>query len=136
ERSDWHCEKLAKLEALIAQSTADPEHMSVLARLLAVSASDRYQLQDLSPQRRKEKTFTALLAQLDGLAARHPVFIIFEDVHWIDPTSLELLTAMVEHVPQLRVLLLITARPEFTLPRPSYPHLTTISLRRLGRHDA
>ena len=134
ERSD-SSEKLSKLEALIAQSTADPEHMAILASLLALPASDRYQLQDLSPQRRKEKTFTALLAQLDALAARHPVFIIFEDVHWIDPTSLELLAATVEHVPQLRVLLLITARPEFTLPWPSYPHLTTISLRRLGRRD-
>ena len=135
ERSDSSSEKLSKLEALIAQSTADPEHMAILASLLALPASDRYQLQDLSPQRRKEKTFTALLAQLDALAARHPVFIIFEDVHWIDPTSLELLAATVEHVPQLRVLLLITARPEFTLPWPSYPHLTTISLRRLGRRD-
>jgi class 3 adenylate cyclase len=135
ERSDSSSEKLSKLEALIAQSTADPEHMAVLASLLALPAGDHYQCQDLSPQRRKEKTFTALLAQLDGLAARHPVFIIFEDVHWIDPTSLELLAATVEHVPQLRILLLITARPEFTLPWPSYPHLTTISLRRLGRRD-
>ena len=109
--------------------------MAVLANLLALPADDRYRLQDLTPQKRKEKTLTALLAQLDGLAARQPVFIIFEDVHWIDPTSLELLAAIVEHVPQLRALLLITARPEFTPPWPSYPHLTTISLTRLGRRD-
>src|SRR5262249_2470598 len=64
-----------------------------------------------------------------------PVFIIFEDTHWIDPTSLELLTAVVERVPQLRVLLLATARPEFTLPWPSYPHMTTVPLARLGRRD-
>ena len=70
-----------------------------------------------------------------GLAARQPVFMIFEDVHWIDPTSLELLALSVEHVPQLRVLLLITARPEFTPPWPSYPHMTTIPLTRLGRRD-
>ena len=84
-------------------------------------ADDHYRLQDLTPQKRKEKTFAALLAQLDGLAARQPVFIIFEDVHWIDPTSLELLAAIVERVPQLRALVLITARPEFTPPWPSYP---------------
>ena len=114
-------EKLSKLDALLAQSTHNPEHVAVLANLLALPADDHYRLQDLTPQKRKEKTFAALLAQLDGLAARQPVLIIFEDVHWIDPTSLELLAATVEHVPQLRALLLITARPEFTPPWPSYP---------------
>jgi len=61
--------------------------------------------------------------------------MIFEDIHWIDPTSLELLTAIVEHVPKLRALLLVTARPEFTVPWPSYPHMTTIPLARLGRRE-
>jgi len=135
ERSDSVTEKLSKLDALVARSTADLEHVAVLASLFALPASDRYGLHELSPQKRKEKTLAALLAQLDGLAARQPVFIIFEDIHWIDPTSLELLTAIVEHVPQLRVLLLATARPEFTLPWPSYPHMTTIPLTRLGRRE-
>ena len=135
ERGDSPTEKLSKLDALVAQSTADPEHVAVLANLFALPASDRYRLQELSPQKRKEKTLAALLAQLDGLAARQPVFMIFEDIHWIDPTSLELLAAIVEHVPQLRVLLLVTARPEFTPPWPSYPHMTTIPLTRLGRRD-
>ncbi|MGB9325730.1 MAG: AAA family ATPase, partial [Pseudolabrys sp.] len=128
-------EKLSKLDALLAQSTADPEDVAVLASLLALPASDDYRLQELAPQKRKQKTFEALLAQLDGLAAQRPVLIIFEDVQWIDPTSLELLAATVEHVPQLRALLLITARAEFTPPWPNYPHLTTISLTRLGRPD-
>jgi hypothetical protein len=96
ERSDSPTEKLSKLDVLVAQSTADPEHTAVLANLLALPASDRYQLQELSPQKRKEKTFAALLAQLKGMAARQPVFMIFEDIHWIDPTSLELLAATVE----------------------------------------
>ncbi len=109
--------------------------MAVLANLFALPASDRYRLQELSPQKRKEKTLAALLAQLDGLAARQPVFVIFEDIHWIDPTSLELLAAAVEHVPQLRVLLLVTARPEFTPPWPSDPHMMTIPLTRLDRRD-
>jgi class 3 adenylate cyclase/tetratricopeptide (TPR) repeat protein len=135
ERKDSPTEKLSKLDALVAQSTADPEHVAVLANLLALPAGDRYQLHELSPQKRKEKTFAALLAQLDGLAARQPVFMIFEDIHWIDPTSLELLGAIVEHVPQVRVLLLITTRSEFTPPWPSYPHTTTIPLTRLGRRE-
>jgi class 3 adenylate cyclase/tetratricopeptide (TPR) repeat protein len=133
ERSDSVTEKLSKLDALVAQSTIDPERVAVLANLLALPASDHFRLQELSPQKRKEKTFAALLAQLDGLAARRPVFMIFEDIHWIDPTSLELLAATVEHVPQLRVLLLITTRSEFTPPWPSYPHTTTIPLTRLDR---
>jgi len=133
ERSDSSTEKLSKLDTLVAQSTIDPQRVAVLANLLALPAGDHFRLEELSPQKRKEKTFAALLAQLDGVAARQPVFVIFEDIHWIDPTSLELLAATVEHVPQLRVLLLITARSEFTVPWPSYPHMTTISLTRLDR---
>ena len=135
ERSDSPAERLSKLDNLVAQSTADPEHVAVLANLLALPISDQYRLKELSPQKGKEKTLAALLAQLEGLAARQPVFIIFEDIQWIDPTSLDLLAATVERVQRLRVLLLITTRPEFTPPWPSYPHMTTISLTRLGRRD-
>ena len=70
ERGDSVTEKLSKLDALVARSTADPEHVAVLASLFALPGSDRYQLQELSPQKRKEKTLAALLAQLDALAAR------------------------------------------------------------------
>jgi len=69
------------------------------------------------------------------LAASQPVLIIFEDVHWIDPTSLELLAATIEHVPRLRVLMIITARAEFTPPWANHPHVTTIQLAPLGRRD-
>src|SRR5215470_15135078 len=121
------------LRPLLAQSGHHP--VVLLASLFALPLDNRYSLQDLTPQRRREKTFEALLAQLDGLASRQPVLIIFEDVHWIDPTSLEFLAATVEHMPRLRALLVITARPQFTPPWPSYPHLTTIALTRLGRRD-
>ena len=135
KHSDLPAEKLAKLNALLALSTDNPEHVAVLASLFALPTDNRYGLKDLTPQKRKEKTFEALLAQLDGLAARQPVLLIFEDVHWMDPTSLELLAATVEHMPQLRALLLVTARPQFVAPWPSYPHLTTIALTRLARRD-
>ena len=135
KRSDSPQEKLSKLDALLAQSTHDPEHLAVLANLLMLPADDHYQLHQLTPQKRKKKTLAALSAQLDQLAAQQPVLLIFEDVHWIDPTSLELLAATVERAPQLRALVLITARPEFTPPWPSYPHTTTIPLTRLGRRD-
>lgn len=102
---------------------------------MSLPTDDFYRPGNLTPQKRKEKTFAALLAQLDQLAARDPVLMIFEDAHWIDPTSLELLTATVEHMPQLRALLLITGRPEFTPPWPRYPHTTSIALNRLSRRD-
>src|SRR5262249_19027825 len=63
------------------------------------------------------------------------VLVILEGMNGGDPTWLELLAATVEDVPQLRVLLLITARSEFTVPWPSYPHMTTIPLTRLGRRE-
>src|SRR6516164_4477310 len=135
KHNDSPAEKLAKLNALLALSTENLEHVAVLASLFALPTDKHYGLQDLTPQKRKEKIFEALLAQFDALAARQPVLLIFEDVHWIDPTSLELLAATVEHMPQLRALLLVTARPQFTAPWPSYPHLTTIALARLGRRD-
>ena len=136
EHSDSPQEKLSKLDALLGQSIHDPEYVAVLANLLALPHDDHYPLQDLTPQKRKEKTFAALLAQLDGLAARQPVLIVFADVHWIDPSSLELLAATVKHVPQLRALLLVTARPQFVPPWASYPHRTAIALTRLDRRDS
>lgn len=135
EHNDSPDEKFSKLKLLLTQSTQDPEHVSILADLLSLPTDGRYRPEDLTPQKRKEKVFAALLAQLGGLAAREPVLLIFEDAHWIDPTSLELLAATVEHAPQLRVLLLITSRPEFTPPWPRYPHTTTIALSRLSRRD-
>src|ERR1700738_3238482 len=136
ERSDSPSEKFAKLEALLARSGADGDRVvAPLANLLSLPPSHRYRVPELSPQKRKEMTLAALLAQLDGLAARQPVFLIFEDVHWADPTSLELLTVTLERVPRLRVLLLITARPEFTPPWPGHAHVTTVSLTRLNRRN-
>jgi class 3 adenylate cyclase/tetratricopeptide (TPR) repeat protein len=129
ERGHSPAEKRSKLDDF----SVDQEHAAVLANLLALPSSDGEQVQELTPQKRKEKTLAALLAQFDGLAAQQPIFMIFEDAHWIDPTSLELLAAIVERAGTFRVLLIVTARPEFTPPWPSYPHMTTIPLTRLDR---
>src|SRR6202048_4387338 len=136
ERSDSPAEKFTKLEALLVRSGADADRVvPPLANLLSLPPSHRYRVPELSPQKRKEMTLAALLAQLDGLAARQPMFLIFEDVHCADPTSLELLTVTFEEAPVLRVLLLITARPEFTPPWPGHAHVTTVSLTRLNRRN-
>src|SRR5262249_28126028 len=123
-------EKLAKLDTLLSPSTDDPEHLAVLANLFALPTDNRYGLKDLTPQKRKEETFEALLAQLDGLAARQPVLLIFEDVHWMDPTSLELLASIVEHTPQLRCY--------SSLPDRSFWHLgqVTRTLQLSPSHDS
>ena len=136
ERSDSPAEKFAKLEALLAQSGADASLVvPPLAHLLSLPLDDRYSVPDFSPQKRKEMTLAALLTQLGGLAALRPVYVIFEDVHWADPTSLELLTDTLEQLPRHRVFLLMTARPEFTPPWPGHAHVTAVSLTRLNRHN-
>jgi class 3 adenylate cyclase/tetratricopeptide (TPR) repeat protein len=134
ERGDAPAEKLAKLEALLMQSGVNAVHsVPILANLLSLPPSERYPLSELSPQKRKEATLAALMVQFEGLSARQPVLVVFEDAHWIDPTSLELLAITVERLPQLRVLLLITARPEFAQPWPGHAHVTTLPLTRLNR---
>jgi predicted ATPase len=113
-------EKLAKLETLLAQSKGQPDEIGFIAGLLSIPNRGRYSIPELSPQKRREKTLTALLAQLERLAARQPVLAVYEDAHWIDPTTLELLTLMIEQIQNIRVLLLITARPEFKQSWPAY----------------
>ena len=105
--------KLAKLETLLARSAAEPGHVALLASLLSLPSDAPDLPPETSPQQRKEATLAALLARLEGLAAQQPVLVIFEDAHWSDPTSLELLARVVELVPRLPALLIVTARPEF-----------------------
>ncbi|WP_271553242.1 adenylate/guanylate cyclase domain-containing protein [Bradyrhizobium sp. CCBAU 45394] len=126
-------QKLAKLDLLLARAAAEPEAVDLITDLLSLPA--RHPAPEPSPQQRKEKTLAALLAQVDGLAQEQPVLILFEDLHWIDPTSLELLTAIVDRVQRLPVLLLATARPEFMPPWPSHAHVTALSLTRLSRRE-
>ena len=90
--------------------------MAFLVDLMSFPASNRHPLPNLSPQRKKERTLEALVRQLEGLARRQPVVMVFEDAHWIDPTSRELLDLTVERVCSLPVLLIVTFRPEFLPP--------------------
>jgi hypothetical protein len=130
-RDDTDEQRLDKLTAMLARATDDLTEAALIANLLSVPTGDRYPPLDLTPQKRKEKTLRALLAQLEGLAAREPVLAVFEDVHWIDPTSLELLDLIVDRVPTLPVLLIITFRPEFAPPWIGRPPVTLLTLNRL-----
>jgi predicted ATPase len=107
-----------------------------MAELLRLPFEGRNPAFDLTPKRKKERRFEALSEQLAGLAQRRPVFMIFEDLHWADPTSRELLDLIVERIAKMPVLLVATCRPEFQLPGTDQPHLTILFLRRLGREES
>jgi class 3 adenylate cyclase/tetratricopeptide (TPR) repeat protein len=131
-REDTAAQRIDKLEAVLAQATNDlGEGAPLLAALLSLPAGERYPPLDLTPQQQKERTLQALAAQVEGLAARQPVLLLFEDAHWSDPTSLELLDLIIDRVPALRVLLIVTFRPEFTAPWTGRPRVTTLGLNRL-----
>jgi class 3 adenylate cyclase/predicted ATPase len=127
--------KLEKLEALLVRTTPPGEDVSLLADLLSLPASEHHPLPDLSPQRKKERTLEALIRQLEGLARLQPILAVFEDAHWIDPTSRELLDLIVERVRSLPVLLVITFRSEFQPHWIGQPQVTTLALNRLDRRD-
>jgi class 3 adenylate cyclase/tetratricopeptide (TPR) repeat protein len=133
-RDDTDEQRLIKLEAVLALAANDlGEAVPLLAGLLSIPVGDRYPALDLTPQKRKEKTLRALLAQVEGLAARQPVLLVVEDAHWADPTSLELFDLIVERVPSLPLLAIVTFRPEFVPPWVGRPQVTEISLNRLPR---
>ena len=134
-RDDTPAAKLEKLEALLARAVLGDEDAALLADLLSLPGSERHPLPNLSAQRKKERTLEALLRQLESLARRQPVVVVFEDVHWIDPTSRELLDLTVERARTLPVLLIVTCRPEFQPPWIGQPQVTMLVLNRLDRRD-
>src|SRR5262249_23883183 len=125
--------KLGKLRALLAPGMRDEDDIALVRELLSLP-SDAADL-NLSPQRRREKLFEALLTRLEAESRRQPVLVIYEDAHWIDPTSRELLDLMVDRVRQLRVLLAITFRPEFNPAWAGRSHVTSLVLNRLDECD-
>jgi class 3 adenylate cyclase/tetratricopeptide (TPR) repeat protein len=133
-RDDTDEQRLTKLEAVLALATNDlGEAVPLLAGLLSIPTGDGYPALDLTPQRRKEKTLRALVAQVEGLAARQPVLLVVEDAHWADPTSLELFELIVGRASSLPLLAIVTFRPEFVPPWVGRPQVTLISLNRLPR---
>jgi class 3 adenylate cyclase/predicted ATPase len=130
-RNDDGATRLQKLAAMLAPGGGSHDDVAILGDLLSLPGVET----DLTPQRKKEKTFDALLRALDVLAARQPVLMVFEDVHWIDPTSLELLDRTIARAERLPVLLIATFRPEFRPAWVGQAHVTMLSLSRLGRRE-
>jgi class 3 adenylate cyclase/predicted ATPase len=134
-RDDSPAAKLAKLDTLLAHGTDRLDQaVPLIAALLGLPSGERYPLPELTPERQKLRTLEVLVEQLAGLAADRPVLVIYEDVHWIDPTTQELLGLAIERIRRLPVLALVTFRPEFTPPW-SGPDVSALALTRLGRRD-
>jgi TolB-like protein/predicted ATPase/class 3 adenylate cyclase len=134
-RDDTPAARWEKLEGLLALAAPPDEDAALLADLLSLPVSERHSLPSLSPQRKKQRTLEALIRHLEVLAHRQPVLMVFEDAHWIDPTSRELLDLMIESIRKMPVFLIVTLRPEFELPWTGQEQVSTLALNRLDRHD-
>ena len=129
-------EQLDNLEAMLTLATDDVRGSApVLADLLAIPTGERYSPLELSPHQKKERTFQALLEQIKGLAAKQPVLAIYEDVHWADPTTLELIDRAVDEVQRHSILMVVTFRSEFVPRWTAHGHVAAIFLSRLGRRQ-
>jgi class 3 adenylate cyclase len=133
-RDDTAAQKLGKLQRLLAPGAQGESEIMLLAELLSLPNSSAEF--NISPRRKRQRLFEALLHQYEAVAQDRPVLLVFEDVHWIDPTSRELLDLTLDRVSQLPVLVIITFRPEFDHAWNGQPHITTLALDRLGESDA
>ena len=127
--------KLEKMDALLSQSFTPPQDRALFAELLSLPNNERYPKLDLTPLQRRQRTFEALTTQIVSLAEQRPVLMIFEDIHWIDPTSLEALGRGIDRIKSVGVLLIITHRVEFEPPWLGRPYITSLSLNRLGERE-
>ena len=128
--------RLVKLEALLGQATDQlDEALPLVSALLGVPSDPRFPALNLGPQRQKQRTLEILIEQLAGLARDRPVLELYEDLHWADPSTLELLDLLVERVRALPVLVVITYRPEFSPPWRGQGHVTALTMNRLGRRQ-
>jgi class 3 adenylate cyclase/predicted ATPase len=127
--------KRDKLDALLAQTSTSAQDVSLFADMLSLPNDGRYPTLDMTPEQRRHRTLEALGSQVTALSRSSPVLMFFEDVHWTDPTSLEVVSRIVDRLRNLRVLLIVTLRPEFDPPWTGRPYVTAITLNRLAQRD-
>ena len=128
--------KLDKLDVVLARTSTLPEDVALLADMLSLPNDGRYPVLQLTPEQRRQRTMEALTSQVAELARQGPVLMIFEDAHWVDPTSLEVLDRAVGRIKTLPVLLVATFRAEFVAPWVGQPDVTSLTLNRLGEREA
>ena len=134
-RDDSWQAKLDKLDALLAQSSTSARDVALVAEMLSLPNDGRYPVLELAPQQRRQQTLEALVLQVATLSRQNPILMVFEDVQWTDPTTLELFGLIVERIPTLHVLLIMTFRPEFEPPWTGRPYVTALTINRLGQRE-
>jgi class 3 adenylate cyclase len=126
--------KLDKLESLVVAQNGRPlQDARLLAPVLGINAEDRHGLLAMEPQRQKDETIRAIVDLLEVVCRRQPALMLFEDVHWADATSIEVLEQLLDRVARAPLLVVITCRPEFQSPWGSRLHLTAMTVTRLSR---
>jgi class 3 adenylate cyclase/tetratricopeptide (TPR) repeat protein len=129
--------RLDKVEAMIARSGLDAKDIApFVAALLSISGEGRYPALEMAPAEQKELTIAAMMALFEGLTKDAPVLALLEDAHWIDPTSLDVFGRLVDRIPGMRALLVVTCRPEFAPPWVGRAHVASLGLSRFGRRQA
>ena len=137
EREETPEQKLRKLEGFVVQYGLPlAETVPLFAALLSLPLTADYAPLTVPPEQQKQQTLHALLTILMRIAAQQPVLFVMEDLHWVDPTTLELLTLLVDQGPTARILALWTFRPDFSPPWTGRAHLTQVTLPRLPRQQA
>jgi class 3 adenylate cyclase/tetratricopeptide (TPR) repeat protein len=124
-------QKLEKLGAL----TAKPEHLPFVAELLSLRVGSDSRLDNLAPQEKRQNLFAALSARIEQLSRRKPLFILCEDMHWVDPTTQELVDVLISTNHRRPILFVLTYRPQYRPPWTGQANVTSVSLNRLGLED-
>ncbi|MGH6884232.1 MAG: AAA family ATPase, partial [Hypericibacter sp.] len=136
ERDEPPTYLVAKLEALLAfAGVSSADAVALLAALLSIPVSPREPQPALGPDVQKRCTLELLVDLVAGLTARQPVLAVYEDLHWVDPSTLELLGQIVERIEHLPILCILSFRPGFTPPWPPHGHIAPLPLGRLGRRQ-
>ena len=137
EREEAPPQKLRKLEGFLVQYGLPlAEAVPLFTALLSLPLPVDYAPLTVSPEQQKQQTLHALLTILVRIATQQPVLFVMEDLHWIDPTTLEFLSLLVDQGPTARILALWTFRPDFTPPWTGRAHITQVTLHRLPRRQA
>jgi predicted ATPase len=136
-KDDTEAQKLDKLETVLTDlGLQTSEYVPVLALLLSLTTDDRYPVLQLSPQQRKKKTLEAIVIIVKAMSSQQPLLMVVEDAQWIDPSTMELISLLIEQLSSARFLLLITCRPEFDAPWGSQMYVTALTLNRLNRQES
>jgi predicted ATPase len=129
---DAQATRRRKLDGLLSRPSTPSEDGALFAELLSIPSDGPRAMLDLTPQERRSRTIQAVVHLLEVQAHRAPVIAVFEDAHWIDPTTLDVLSRLVASVARLHVLIVVTFRPEFAPPWAGAPHVTLLTLNRLA----